>query len=170
MEYLLDANVLITAQNNYYPLDQVPEFWEWLLYQADLGLIKIPTEIISEITSGHNKEDPLYQWIKAKENKEKLELQESVSTHALQTVVDQGYASDLSDIEIAQLGFDPFLIAYALEVPEERCIITAEVPKPSKRRQNRKIPDVCNTFSIEWHNPFWLNRTLGFKTRWREEP
>ena len=27
MLYLLDANVLITANLTYYPLDQVPEFW-----------------------------------------------------------------------------------------------------------------------------------------------
>lgn len=34
MLYLLDANVLITANNSYYALDRVPEFWEWL---ADVG-------------------------------------------------------------------------------------------------------------------------------------
>ena len=27
MLYLLDANVLITAHNLYYPIDAVPEFW-----------------------------------------------------------------------------------------------------------------------------------------------
>ena len=30
MLYLLDANVLITANNLYYPIDSVPEYWEWL--------------------------------------------------------------------------------------------------------------------------------------------
>jgi Domain of unknown function (DUF4411) len=30
MLYLLDANVLITARNRYYPIDTVPEFWSWL--------------------------------------------------------------------------------------------------------------------------------------------
>jgi hypothetical protein len=29
MLYLLYANVLITASNSYYPIDQVPEFWAW---------------------------------------------------------------------------------------------------------------------------------------------
>nr|WP_234706678.1 DUF4411 family protein [Ensifer aridi] len=26
--YLLDANVLITAKNQYYPIHRVPEFWD----------------------------------------------------------------------------------------------------------------------------------------------
>lgn len=32
MLYLLDANELITAHNLYYPIDVVPEFWEWLKF------------------------------------------------------------------------------------------------------------------------------------------
>jgi hypothetical protein len=42
MLYLLDANVLITANNTYYPIDQVPEFWSWLQYQAASGYVKVP--------------------------------------------------------------------------------------------------------------------------------
>ena len=29
--YLLDANVLIDANRDYYPVARVPEFWDWLL-------------------------------------------------------------------------------------------------------------------------------------------
>jgi hypothetical protein len=35
MLYLTDANVLITANNLYYPIDRVPECWEWLAYMGD---------------------------------------------------------------------------------------------------------------------------------------
>ncbi|MCY4508918.1 MAG: DUF4411 family protein [Acidobacteria bacterium] len=31
MLYLLDANVLIDAHRDYYPLGRVPEFWDWLI-------------------------------------------------------------------------------------------------------------------------------------------
>ncbi len=31
MLYLLDANVLIDADRDYYPIDRVPEFWDWIL-------------------------------------------------------------------------------------------------------------------------------------------
>ena len=39
--YLLDANVLITAHNNYYAIDQVPEYWGWLVDQAARSFIKM---------------------------------------------------------------------------------------------------------------------------------
>ena len=42
MLYLLDANVPITANNTYYPIEQVPEFWGWLQHQGQQGNIKIP--------------------------------------------------------------------------------------------------------------------------------
>ena len=29
--YLMDANVLIRAHADYYPLDRLPQFWAWLL-------------------------------------------------------------------------------------------------------------------------------------------
>ena len=69
--YLLDANVLITAHNNYYAIDQVPEYWGWLVDQAARSFIKMPIEIIEEVKAGRKKEvkndkiqkDLLYDWI-----------------------------------------------------------------------------------------------------------
>ena len=52
MLYLLDANVLITAHNKYYDIEQVPEFWQWLRYQGETGNVKLPLEIVEEITGG----------------------------------------------------------------------------------------------------------------------
>ena len=40
--YLLDANVLIDANRDYYPIARVPEFWDWLLEMGRLGRIRIP--------------------------------------------------------------------------------------------------------------------------------
>jgi hypothetical protein len=57
--FLFDANVLITASNNYYPIDQVPEFWEWLHHQASAANIKMPLEIMEEILAGKKDDDPL---------------------------------------------------------------------------------------------------------------
>ena len=44
MLYLLDANVIITAHNTYYPIDRVPEFWEWLQHRGQSDQVKIPIE------------------------------------------------------------------------------------------------------------------------------
>jgi hypothetical protein len=57
--YLFDANVLITASNTYYPIDQIPEFWEWLQFQGRGGNIKLPLEIMEEILAGKKDEDLL---------------------------------------------------------------------------------------------------------------
>ncbi|MDE0019943.1 MAG: DUF4411 family protein [Candidatus Poribacteria bacterium] len=42
MQYLLDANVLIDAKRDYYPMTRVPDFWEWLLelFRPNKGLVK----------------------------------------------------------------------------------------------------------------------------------
>lgn len=37
MLYLLDANVLIDANRDYYPISRVPEFWDWLVHLGHRG-------------------------------------------------------------------------------------------------------------------------------------
>jgi hypothetical protein len=163
--YILDANVLITAQNSYYAIDRVPEFWEWLVHMGQTNKVKVPLEVIEEIQDGTEK-DLLYDWIRDQTNLDALMLKEEVDVAQLQRVISVGYASDLTDDEIELIGRDPFLVAYAIAGPD-RCVVTTEVSKPSKKRQNRKLPDVCNDFSVKWCNTFTLIRELGFSTSWR---
>src|SRR3546814_8678524 len=65
MIYLLDANVLITAHHLYYPVDAVPEFWEWLAHQGVAGQIKMPVETFEEVKDGGTdaERDMLYAWV-----------------------------------------------------------------------------------------------------------
>ena len=95
MLYLLDANVLITANNNYYSLEQVPEFWEWLRHQGELALVKIPLEMLDEVIEAGNDDDPLCKWIKDEVNEAALLLDEAADATAVQRVVSEGYAPDL---------------------------------------------------------------------------
>ena len=62
MLHLFDANVLITASNTYYPIDQIPEFWDWIEYQATNDRIRLPVEMLDEVLAGSKKEDPLLAW------------------------------------------------------------------------------------------------------------
>ena len=57
MLYLLDANVLIDANRDYYPIARVPEFWNWLVTRATQQQVKIPLEILEEIL------DRLTRWL-----------------------------------------------------------------------------------------------------------
>jgi hypothetical protein len=158
MLYLLDANVLITADRLYYPMDRVPQFWDWILEQSSAGNIKIPFEIYGEIVDG--KADDLVKWLKA--NKAVIQLDEEVDVALVQEVIERGYAEDLNDVELDQIAKDPFLVAYARMKPN-RCVVTLENSSPRKQRANRKIPDVCSTFGVACCDTFQLIRDLDFK-------
>lgn len=163
MLYLLDANVLIDANRDYYPLDRVPEFWDWLVEKGNESRIQVPLEQYEEIITGN---DELVNWAKGTNVKQALLLNEEVNGDLVAEIVDSAYANDLTDDEIEKIGRDPFLIAYALIDIENRCVVTTEASKPSRQRANRHIPDVCNALNIPWCNTFTLLRKLDFKTGW----
>lgn len=170
MLYLLDANVLITANNTYYPVDRVPEYWEWLIHMSQSGHIKMPLEIFEEVKDGPKDADKdlLFGWIQQEDCKSQLILQEAVNPTHVQTVIDLGYAPDLKDDEVEKPGRDPFLVAYALAQPTTRRVVTVEVSKPSKKRANRHLPDVCAAVGVTCCDPFAFLRALGFRTDWKK--
>lgn len=77
-----------------------------------------------------------------------LRFAEDVDIALVRRVTEEGYAVDLTDIEIEEIGRDPFLTAYALADPENRVIVTTERTKPRAQRKNRKVPDVCAQIGI----------------------
>lgn len=164
MLYLIDANVLIDANRDYYPLNRIPEFWEWLLHMGVNGRIKIPQEMFEEITGDSA---GLPNWLRRPESKEALILAEEADPLFVSRAVYEGYATDLTDDEIEKLGRDPFLIAYGLIEPAHRCVVTTESSKPSKLRANRHIPDVCKSLGVTCCNTFTMLHELDFRTGWR---
>jgi hypothetical protein len=167
--FLLDASVLIDANNLYYPVNAVPEYWEWLAHMGGVGRIKMPFEIFEEVKDGPKDEDKdlLFAWLQDEGNKNALMLDEKVDPKLLQTVIANGYAPDLNDDEVEQIGRDPFLVAYG-KAKTDRCVVTVEKSKPKTLRQNRKLPDVCKGLGVQCCNPFEFNRALGFTTQWRQ--
>ena len=163
--YLLDANVLIDANDNYYPLDRVPEFWDWLLHHGRANEVKICVEMYEEITG----DGPLPTWLAQDDVRSALLLPDDSDQAVVSQVVDQGYAADLTDIEVQAIGRDPFIVAHAMADIQNRIVVTTEHSAPSKRRQNRKIPDVCNQFGVRWCDPFAFYRRLNFRTGWRPQ-
>ncbi|MFO1398253.1 MAG: DUF4411 family protein [Burkholderiales bacterium] len=167
MLYLLDANVVITASNYYYPIDAVPEFWSWLAHHAANGNIKMPLQVFDEVRDGGDKDnpDPLFEWLQA--NRDVIVLAEEVDPASVGRVITGGYAADLTDDELEQIGKDPFLIAYALSDPANRCVVTNEASSTRRVRQNRRIPDVCGALGAQCTNPFVMMKTLKFSTGWQ---
>ena len=123
--------------------------------------MKIPTETFEEIKVGR---DALARWAKRTDVEEALLLDEEADVQAVQRVLEGGYAPDLTDVEIEEIGRDPFLIARCLE--QDRCVVTTEGSRPNRVRQNRHVPDVCGTFNVKCINTFAFLRELDFTTSW----
>lgn len=123
----------------------------------------MPREIVEEVLAGRDEKDLLLEWMK--DNKETFLLQEGIKPDLIQKVIDNGYAPDLTDDEIEQIGNDPFLVAYALN-ETHRSVVTTEVSAPAKTRQNRKLPDVCSSLDVLCLDTFKFMRDLDFRTSW----
>ena len=172
MLYLLDTSVLIDAKNKYYPLDRIPQFWNWIVHQSSAGNIKLPPQVIGEILGPDNSDeepaDDLADWVIS--NRTTLEWTDELSLELLTRTYSQGYEivpEDLTTVDPLSEPADPFLIAYALENPERRRVVTMEnlqsvgstLPKPA----NRRIPLVCGLLGVECINTFKLIRELDFR-------
>lgn len=165
MQYLLDANVVIDADRDYYPFHRVREFWGWLLHQANRGKIAIPVQMYEEVTAG---DGLLVDWIK--ENKDSLCLSLRPDVSKMRSVMSLGYAPDLSEDEVQKIGKDPFIVVYALMLIEkgiDATVVTTEVSKPKAQRANRQLPDVCAMFKIKCINTYRLIKELDFSTSWQ---
>ncbi len=140
-------------------MDRVPPFWSWLLQRAEAGVIKMPREIYGEVAGATG---GLATWMGRPDVRRALTLDEVTDSVHVRQVIAQGYAADLDDVELREVGQDPFLIAAALG-GVDRVVVTREVSKRSRTRQNRHIPDVCADFNVRCINDFELWRVLDFR-------
>jgi len=137
--YLLDADTLITGERLSYRLHRFPTFWEWLRHQGRLGNVKVPLEQFEEVVAGRG---DLVDWLNEDETKEALLFDEEAEPALVGRATLEGYGN-LDENGIAQVGRDPFLVAYGLAAVGQRTVVTFEVSAPAKRGANRKLPDVC---------------------------
>ncbi|MGB8421618.1 MAG: DUF4411 family protein [Paraburkholderia sp.] len=167
--YLLDANVLITAHRDYYSMEMVPEFWDWLLHMARTDFVKMPLETLEEVRDGGGKvkKDALVEWLQQADVYDALCFPEEAQPHVVSAVLARGYAADLKDTEIEQIGRDPFLVAYAMIDTARRVVVSIEASAPGKKRANRRVPDVCKDNGVRCCNTFAMLRALGFHTGWQ---
>lgn len=167
MQYLLDSNVLITANALYYETGRIPQFWDWISDEARKGTIKVPDEILREITPGDN-DQAFKNWMT--DNSSKLRLVEDSSDQYLLQVLSEGYGfgpESLREGVPVENTNDALLVAYALSANGSRCIVTLEaeqnIRRPLPSPANRKIPLVCDLLGVPRINTFDLIRTLDFR-------
>lgn len=159
--HLLDANVLIRADADFYPLDRIPQFWEWLIQKGEDGDVKIPAEIHDEIAAGT---DALADWVAAADVKAALLLDEAPDPVLVRQVLNDGYQAqdeNFNDGELLKIGRDAFLVAYGLAYGD-RVIVTREVTKRTKRLGATKLPDACDDCRVRWTTDYEMYRLLNF--------
>ena len=172
MLYLLDSNVLITANDTYYELERIRPFWDWIRAEAQRNVVKIPKEMWDEITPAS---EDFRLWLSA--NQVDLAFGEVHNPALVESVLLDGYGfnqSDLDDITTIEQTNDAILIAYALSDRDNRCLVTLEgvqsprdqLPKP----QNRKIPLVCRRLGVTCIDTFDLIRELDFRIPLSPDP
>ncbi len=122
----------------------------------------MPLEIWQEVSGSRSQ---LGTWINDAGVKASLILDEEADRGVLNDVLDTGYGANLTDTDLEKIGQDMFMVAYARANRAERIVVTKEVSAPSKQRGNRKLPDVCNAFGVQWMTDFTLYRGLGFTTK-----
>ncbi len=170
MLYLLDANTLIDAKRDYFQFKRVPEFWTWIVHQGEIGNVKIPIEIYEEFEEARKPDgsrDDLAEWAANKQTKNALLLEETADPELVSKVTYEGYAPDPTDDELATIGRDPFLISYALTDSDNMTVVSTESSRPSRKRANRQVPDVCADLGVRCINNFQLINELDFSTSWK---
>lgn len=112
-QYIIDANVFITASRQLYPFDIMPGFWEQLLEKGEGKLILID-KVKEEIYHGS---DELAQWLKENEGEfiQKDMNDSSVVTsysQVLQSVIDSSIYKERAKEDFASVA-DSWICAHA---------------------------------------------------------
>ncbi len=161
--YLSDADVLINAARDFYPLDRVPEFWDWLDSYMDDGQgdqIKTIREVLDEATISPGPREVISaKWLRSRAGKLVIPGPSPVD---VQRVWKDGY-EQVGSLE--RVSTDALLIATAAANPAGRTVVTMENAQRDRRRgRNRHIPHVCRIVGVPCVDLFELIRRLEFRT------
>ena len=152
MAYLLDANVFITAKNNYYGFDFCRAFWDWLEQAHDAGSVFSVERVYDELIE---RGDDLSDWCR---DRRSLFLPlAGDDVRAVATV--NRWANDSADYDpAAKAEFadaaDSFLVAQALA--GRHTVVTHE--RISDGRKRIKIPNAAAAHGVSWCTPFHMLR------------
>lgn len=153
MAYLLDADTLIQAKDEYYAFDLCPGFWDWLDQQNKAGMMYSVQAVKEELARG---DDRLAQWAKDRDGVFFLPVDERTSG-AMAAVSGWVQAGDFRDDakRVFLAGADPWLIAHALA--HNHIVVTHEVHVDGQRSKV-KIPTVCRALNVQCMRTFEMLR------------
>lgn len=166
-KYLLDSNSFIAPSRNYYKLERMPAYWNWLTTHQGDHLV-LPKIVYDELASG---DDDLGQWVKSNLNGIVFnEYEQSpefwgMYKEVIRFIKNSGYYREPGVSNWMQAAkADPKIIAiaqvYNLQIVTfEQSAGNLSVKNPVKKEP--KIPDVANHFGVECIDLFKLEELLN---------
>ena len=158
MAYLLDANVLIRAKNDYLAFDIAPAFWTWLDGAAAAGKVLSVDAVWSELEP---QDDDLATWVRTRRSMflpvdgDVIAKMQQVNSWAQQ----ERQYSPAAKLDFAQRA-DSALIAHALT--GGHTVVTHETPGP-QTKSRIKIPTAAGHLGVECISPFVMLRRLRLR-------
>ena len=161
-QYIIDANILITASRQLYPFDIMPGFWTQLLEKGESKLILLD-KVKEEIYQGS---DDLADWLQQHEDEfVQKDMYDDLVVASYGQVI-QSVMDDDTYMEVAKADFasvaDSWICAHALS--KGYVIVTQETFEPNCKKRV-KIPNVCKGFDIEYINLIQFLREIGMRIR-----
>lgn len=160
--YLLDANVLITAHRTYYGFDLCPGFWTAIIEGFNHRRLFSTVRVRNELLDGA---DVLATWVTEKLPEKKI-IDDSSSdvvqafTPMMTWVVGRKF-EPAAQAKFASAA-DGWLIAAAKSKGFR--LVTHETRKPDAKSVV-PMPNVCDQFGVSYCNTFTMLRSLGVEFR-----
>jgi Domain of unknown function (DUF4411) len=135
--YVLDTSALVGGWTRHYPPDLFPRLWDQLDQLCEEGRVVIPEEVLRELEA---KDDGLFAWVKARENRAVLPTSVEVLTAVREILAATPF---LTKTGPGRDRADPFVIAVAQEMSLP--VVTEEQGGSTKKP---KIPFVCEVRDV----------------------
>jgi hypothetical protein len=160
--YVLDSNVFMEAARRYYAFDLAPSFWRALIDQARDGRVESIDRVKEEIDLGKDlltdwANSDFRQWFISTDQADVIGAygQVMVWAHGQRQFTD-GAKAEFSREENA----DPWVIAYA---KAKGCVVVTHEQFDPNVRARIPIPNVCQTYDIQYVDTFQMLRDLGVR-------
>jgi len=165
LQYLIDANIFITASRTYYDFDFGNSFWDFLVEQGKKEIIASIDKVLNELKKG---DDKLKEW-----------ATKGFSNYFINTITDNvlkqyvilmqwadsqrnQYSKNAIEEFMKENNADAWLISLALTDTDKYVIVTFEKENNQIKRKI-PIPNVCKAFNIKYCDLFQMLKYLNFK-------
>ncbi len=152
MKYSFDTSAVINPWGKLYPMDVFPRIWECLSEAIERGFVVAHPTVIEEVAGQENEEDEedgeeddLVNWVN---QCEKLEFPDDEILQMIAIDIRNKYPKLVR--QSAKVGADPFVIALAKQ--HGFTVVSEEILTPSERKNEGKIPYVCEKYGVKHIN------------------